>query len=219
MPGNGSSRTGPDLGQFSRVGWQYLTNRRRGEIRRTQLGSGCSHIGPDETQRFPSRLCGAEKTNCGTTIEPLMLTRFPATGNREGPVLAAPSCRAENILTGVVWCRLIRESVGVTAHRPRPAKEGHLPQPAEAASVTLLKTRWQDCFSLPQKRQRVNRGQMQRQRHIGRVRGHGGRAPSATRGDATVVVGRRHGLSARVVASSTPPTPAGRRGSRPPWRG
>lgn len=123
LPGNVSTRTAPDPGQICRVGSRYLTNCRQGGIRQTQSGPGRPHTGPDETQRFPSRLCRAEKTNCGTSIEPLILTRLPATGNGERLTLAAPSCRPKNIRTKVAWCRLIRKTVYSTARTaPGPRK-------------------------------------------------------------------------------------------------
>lgn len=56
----------------------------RAGIRGTQLGSGCSQSIPDGTHQFPTRLRRAEKTSCGTKLEPLILTCSPSTGKREG---------------------------------------------------------------------------------------------------------------------------------------
>ncbi len=44
----------------------------------------------------------------------------------------------KTIPMGVAWSRLIRDTVGGTAHGPQPAREGHYRQTDVVASVTLL---------------------------------------------------------------------------------
>ncbi len=107
---------------------------------------------------LPSRLNKAEKTSCGTKIEPLTLTLLPSTGKREvdqTDTVVLPG----NDPNGAVWCRLIAGYRDWDGARTATRERGRYPETDVFAYGTLLCSLGRSRPSLPQSQQYVHRDQ------------------------------------------------------------